>query len=154
MKKLVLIVLFAAVGCTAGPRPIEYGQVSCHSCSMTVVDRQHAAQLVTDKGKTYVFDAIECMVNDLNKNPNKDFAYISVNDYNRPAELIDAREATFLISPEIPSPMGAYLTAFSTRVEATKVMKDKGGEIFDWEALREYFRQRRNRVTPLDDSLE
>lgn len=29
---------------------------------MTIVDKQHAAQVVTKKGKAYSFDAIECMV--------------------------------------------------------------------------------------------
>ena len=29
---------------------------------MTIVDRQHAAEAVTSKGKVFKFDAIECMV--------------------------------------------------------------------------------------------
>jgi copper chaperone NosL len=33
---------------------------------MTIVDKQHAAQFVNDKGKTYNFDAAECLINYLN----------------------------------------------------------------------------------------
>ena len=63
---LSLLLLFAA--CSPQPRPIEYGTDLCDFCRMTIVDKQHAAELVTDKGRVYKFDAIECMVNYLEQN--------------------------------------------------------------------------------------
>lgn len=141
MRKHLLWVLLLALGCSTGPKPIAYGEVGCHSCSMTVVDRQHAAQLITDKGKVYVFDAIECLVNVLQSENAPAVGQLWVNDYNRPADLIDARSATFLISPAIPSPMGAYLSAFASTEEAEQAQQDHGGQLYDWEALQAYFRK-------------
>ena len=61
-KILVVIAAFIS-GCSNAPEPIAYGHMSCDFCKMTVVDQQYAAQLVTTKGKSFVFDAAECMIN-------------------------------------------------------------------------------------------
>ena len=42
-------------------------------------DPQHAAQIVTTKGKAYKYDAAECMINDL-KQKGKDAYYFSDTD--------------------------------------------------------------------------
>ena len=110
---IILMVIIGIYGCTSTPKPIQYGADGCHYCSMTIVDNQHAAQFMTAKGKTYSFDATECMLNYLKEIDPSDVAFALVNDYNAPGEFIDATEATYLISENIPSPMGEYLTAFS-----------------------------------------
>src|SRR6056297_445306 len=115
MKKrlAIFIVLIGSLGCTVAPKPIDYGHVGCHYCSMTIVDKQHAAQLVTKKGKVFNFDAIECMMNHLKDEGESTMALFLVNDFDRPGELVDAKKATYLVSENIPSPMGALLSAFS-----------------------------------------
>ena len=64
MKSLTSLVLIISLlsACTPAPKPIEYGSDMCHYCKMTIMDKQHAAELVTDKGKVFPFDAIECMI--------------------------------------------------------------------------------------------
>ncbi|HRJ13994.1 MAG TPA: hypothetical protein PLI34_03310, partial [Saprospiraceae bacterium] len=64
MKKLfyLSIMILAAAACTPTAKPIEYGADACYYCKMTIVDRQHAAEAVSAKGKVFMFDAIECMV--------------------------------------------------------------------------------------------
>jgi len=59
-----------------------------------------------------------------------------VNDYSNPGELIAAETATFLISEGVPSPMGAFLSAFSDKGNAEAVKSESGGELFDWQAVR------------------
>ena len=54
-------------GCEVSPQPIDYGNEVCDFCKMTIVDTQHATEIVTKKGKTYKFDASECMVNFMNR---------------------------------------------------------------------------------------
>jgi copper chaperone NosL len=104
---------------------------------MTVVDKTHSAQYVTKKGKAYSFDAIECMVNDLNKNNNEDImAFLLVADYSNPGNLVDAKTATYLISEKIKSPMGANLSAFETKEKAQATQKEYGGELYTWEQLK------------------
>lgn len=103
---------------------------------MTIVDNQHAAEAVTSKGKVYKYDAIECLINDLKQKNEIDFSLLFVNDYSAPGALIDAKTATFLISKEIKSPMGAFLSAFEKHEEAQKVMNEHKGDLFNWEEIQ------------------
>ena len=130
-----LVIALSAVSCTPSPKPIAFGSDACHYCKMTIVDQQHAAEVVTAKGKAFQFDAIECMVNYLGTQNEEEYAFLLVTDYEKPAELIPAEPSYYLISPNIPSPMGAYLSAFETQERARAVQSEKGGEIFDWKGL-------------------
>ncbi len=141
-RKITALVftLFLMMSCKVEPKKINYGNDHCRFCDMTVVDKTHAAQYVTKKGKAYMFDAIECMVNDLERNDNEDtMAFLLVADYEHPGELVDARTTTFLISEKIKSPMGANLSAFSSKETAQKYLDDKGGELFTWAELKTKF---------------
>jgi len=127
--------------CNLGPETINYGSDGCHFCSMTIVDRQHAAQFVTQKGKVFKFDATECLMNDLKEVDNATVALFFVNDYEAPGELIDATKATYLVSQNIPSPMGEYLTAFKNREVAERIQAANQGTLFDWTELQERFKK-------------
>ncbi|MFX0555285.1 nitrous oxide reductase accessory protein NosL [Maribacter sp. CXY002] len=136
---LIAIILITIWSCNVGPKAINYGADACHYCSMTIVDRQHASQLVTEKGKVFKFDATECMMNHANEVDRQSIAMFLANDYNMPGELIDATKATFLISKNIPSPMGEYLTAFSNQTKAQTAQIENGGELLTWEELQKRF---------------
>ena len=143
MKKhiiLLFIMLNGSIGCSVGPKPIDYGHVGCHYCSMTIVDKQHAAQLVTKKGKVFNFDAIECMMNQLKDEGESAMALFLVNDFGQPGELVDAKEATYLISENIPSPMGEYLSAFTNEEAAKETMTKQGGELYTWTEIKNRFK--------------
>jgi copper chaperone NosL len=103
---------------------------------MTIVDRQHAAQIVTEKGKAFKFDATECMMNHLNDIDRTEIALFLVNDYSNPGELIDATKAFYLISEGIPSPMGEYLTAFETKERVEAILLEHDGDQLSWEQLK------------------
>ena len=105
---------------------------------MTIVDQQHAAQLVTKKGKTFKFDAIECMLNYKKENKELGFAYQLVNHYESPKELHAAEESYYLVSQAIPSPMGAFLTAFKNESTAKEMQASKGGELFNWQTIQQH----------------
>ncbi len=116
---VALLILFTS--CNVGPQAINYGSDGCHFCKMTIVDKVHAAEIVTKKGKVYKFDATECMIHFMNEfNVSEIKLYLS-NNYTEPEVLIDATKATFLISENIPSPMGAFLSAFKTESRSRKV---------------------------------
>ena len=136
----VVIALVLTVSCTIGPKPIDYGTDGCHYCSMTIVDRQHAAEIVTKKGKVFKFDAVECMMNHLKDIDISTVGIFLVNDFQTPGELIDAKEATFLISKDIPSPLGEYLSAFRLRKEAEQIEADNNGELLTWNELMTRFK--------------
>jgi len=143
MKK-VHITAFASLlcllfSCDVEPEQINYGNDACHFCKMTIVDQQHAAQYVTKKGKQFKFDAIECMVNELSEKEIEKIGILLVSDYKEPGQMTSALDATYLISKEIKSPMGANLSAFESTQIANTTKDESGGELYTWIQLLKKF---------------
>lgn len=122
-------------GCKVEPQAIPYGEVGCAYCQMTVIKPQFATELVTSTGKTYYFDAIECMVHYIAANPRTKWSYQLVSDYFNPNHLIEAAHASYLISEAIPSPMGANLSATSDPESWDSIIHDQAGNLYTWEEL-------------------
>ncbi|MFV0566547.1 MAG: nitrous oxide reductase accessory protein NosL [Flavobacteriaceae bacterium] len=138
----ILILPICFLACNISPKAINYGQDGCHYCKMTIVDKVHAAEIVTKKGKAYKFDASECMIHFLGEAdaPSKtEIALYLSNNYTEPETLIDATTATFLISKNIPSPMGAFLSAFKLEENAKQAQNEKGGKLYTWDELLAHF---------------
>ena len=133
-----ILILLLTISCKVEPEAIMYGKDQCSFCMMNIVDKTHAAQYVTKKGKQFKFDAIECLVNDLSKKGEQDLAIILVADYGKPGDMIDAETATYLISSAIKSPMGANLSGVKSLEKAIELQKQYSGEIFAWEPLIKY----------------
>ena len=138
MKQAFLLLSMAllAVACSPKAEPIDYGKEECAFCKMTIVSPQFASEVVTQKSKAFKYDAIECML----QAPQEDkIALHLVCDYLHENTLIDATKATYLISKEIQSPMGAHLAAFASKEEAQKVQAEKGGDLYDWAGIQAKF---------------
>ncbi len=139
MKKVIQTTLVALlcvmVSCKVEPEQINFGTDACHFCKMTIVDEQHAAQYVTDKGKQFKYDAIECLVNELAEKKPDNVAVSLVADYKNPGKMTAAIDAIYLISPEIKSPMGANLSAFSSEKDALSAKENFEGTIYSWTEL-------------------
>lgn len=131
---LIFICFFQS--CSKTPQPINYGQDMCHFCQMTIVSKTHAAQMVTDKGKQYKFDAIECILNFLDDEQEliKESQFL-ISDYTSPGSMIDAKSSSFVISKQISSPMGANLTGFKSLEAAKKTIKDSSAAYYDWNGI-------------------
>lgn len=134
---LLLILLFTS--CTVKVQPIEYGTDNCDFCQMGIVDNKHAAQLVTTKGKNFKFDAIECMLHYIadTETPASVYHHILVADLLQPGTLIPAEQANFIISKNIPSPMGAFLSATQTKEQATKLIDEYTGDHYTFSTIRQ-----------------
>jgi len=131
-----LLILF--LSCNVSPKAIDYGQDGCHFCKMTIVDKHHAAEIITQKGKIYTFDATECMVNFLTEFDVSKVKLFLTTNYSNPGELIDATQATFIINTNIPSPMGAFLSAFKNKEDAL----EQGGDIYSWSELLRHLKNK------------
>jgi len=138
---LIMALPLLLFSCNVSPKAINYGSDGCHFCKMTIVDKVHAAEIVTNKGKVYLFDSSECMVHFLSEFDASEVKLYLSNNYNEPEALIDATKATFLISKNVPSPMGAFLSAFKTEAEAKKVQAEKEGTLYNWEELLAHLKQ-------------
>lgn len=130
--------LIMLLGCQPEPKPIAYGQANCTHCNMTVSDNRYGAELVNEKGKAHFFDSAECLLAYVNENQEqgKNAAFLLVTDFTKPGELTAARNAHFLQSKKLPSPMGMFLTALTNKATATDMQQEYGGKLLTWnEAL-------------------
>ncbi|MBJ6118320.1 nitrous oxide reductase accessory protein NosL [Pontibacter sp. BT310] len=139
LKSLVSFMLTVALltACSVEPKPIPYGETNCAHCNMTVADNRFGAELVNDKGKAIYFDSSECLAAFVNEQPEQgnNAAYLMVTDYTNPNQIINAREAHFLQSRELPSPMGMFLTAYADAGAAQKMQQEHGGRLLNWEEV-------------------
>jgi copper chaperone NosL len=128
MGKYVILILFIVglSACQRSPEPIVFGTDQCAFCRMTISDPKYGAELVTEKGRVYKYDAMECMVKYLDDNEVHTGLLLGIA-YDEPKKLFPVDSLTFEISKKYRSPMGANLAAFK---DATKTKKPlKWGEI-------------------------
>lgn len=143
MKRFILLAIISSllISCNVSPQQIEYGTDSCHFCNMTIVDRQHASQIVTSKGKAFKYDAIECMVHSLQDElKDTEIGLYLVADLNQPGELIDATKASYLISEKLQSPMGANLSAFLNDEAVQRAQGKFTGKIYSWKEIQDHLK--------------
>lgn len=132
MKKLLTIILFLPLlSCNVEPEPLHYGTDGCSHCKMTLMDKKFGAELVTQKGRIYKFDDINCMLTFYNANElnQEDFLHKLVVDFSQPGQLISASDAFYLKSSEIKSPMASQVAAFEKK-ENMEDVKDRSGGIY------------------------
>ena len=135
-----LLIFFILTSCDIKPQPINFGEDACHFCKMTIVDKQHAAQIVTKKGKAYKFDAVECMLNHLEDIDTTEIELFLVTDYLDPGFLIDATSSHYIISENIPSPMGEFLSSVKSKDAVLQLKKNKGGSVYTWDEILKHFK--------------
>lgn len=106
----------------AEPRTIAYGRDQCAFCRMVVSEPRFAAALVSAKGRTFVFDSIECLagfcLQDERTPAGAPARSLWVADSERPGTLIRVERARFLREEGPSSPMGKGLLAFSSAAGA------------------------------------
>ena len=144
MKRIMPVALLLAIlnACSIRPEPINYGEDNCVHCQMTIMDHRYGTEAVTDKGKVYKFDSIECLMEflDEKKDSPDNFSLYLFTPYDQPGRLTDATTCSVLHSKNLPSPMGMYLTAFETEPAALKFRDNFGGRLYDWEGLKQNFK--------------
>jgi copper chaperone NosL len=127
--------------CSTEPEPLNYGTDLCHFCKMTLMDKKFGAELVTDKGKVYKFDDLNCFLNFYNSGYEEtgDFNHILVIDYSNPGKFIHAKDAFYVRSNEIRSPMDGQVAAFETKEAMDNFKKQWKGIYLAWgEVITQY----------------
>lgn len=136
----LLFIFLTASSCTPSPEPIRFGTDQCELCKMTISDQRFGAEIVVKTGKAYKFDSIECMVNYLRTRQldSASVALLLVTDFLSPGTLIDAKSAVYLRSEQVPSPMGADVSAYATSAAALALQLQHGGDVLSWEQVQQY----------------
>ncbi|MFP5470256.1 MAG: nitrous oxide reductase accessory protein NosL [Bacteroidia bacterium] len=129
-----LLFILLSFSCSVEPKPISYGSDQCALCKMTISDSRYGSELLTKKGKAYKFDSIECLIHYLNGEVEEQHVHsVLITDYSSPEKLIDAKNAHYIISENMPSPMGANLTGFADEKIVKEYQEKNTGDVLTWE---------------------
>ncbi len=135
---LLFLLLLLLTSCSYQPEPINYGKDVCSHCSMSIVEKPFATELITKQGKIEKFDSIECLAAYILKEiiKNDKIHSLWVTDYQENDKFIEAKNAFYINSKSIRSPMGMFLSAFKNQEEAIKTLNDKEGKILNWDEVK------------------
>jgi copper chaperone NosL len=144
MKKFSTYLLTATVaglfmtGCKPKPEPIVLGKDECAECKMIIADPKFGGEIVSKNGKVYKFDDPHCIAVFLERRGielNNISRTLFVN-YNEPHDLIDVKNAEFVVSSQMKGPMGGNSGAFNGRKAAEqKSAEISGSRVTDWATL-------------------
>lgn len=134
--KKIIIVFFAIFLFACGrqkPEPIRYGVDACNFCRMTIVDPKWGAEIITDKGKIFKFDVVECMIAYYYTmiDTNKVRSMFTI-DFTSPGSFLEAKQAKFIRTLQFPSPMGLNVISLKTYADTTKMGLKSNYEMLDW----------------------
>lgn len=142
MKKFIITIFLSAIlsSCSNQPEPIVFGEDVCTHCKMMITDEKYGSELVTDKGKIFKYDSIECMLEQLH---NKTFSEQQIHslwviDFSNPKNFTDARQAYYTKNDEFRSPMGLNVQAFGDLSNFEIFFNDNGGEKLSWDELLKF----------------
>ncbi len=139
-KLSILALLAFLASCSADPRPIAYGQDGCHHCKMTLMDPKFGAELVTEKGKVFVFDDVNCMMLFMDSDGAETYKHVLVTDYLNPGVLLDANFAFYLKSEQFKTPMASQIAAFPDYDKLKEFKGKNGGVYLAWGELTTQFK--------------
>jgi copper chaperone NosL len=135
---LSIAIGFVLFSCDVKPEPLEYGKDACHTCKMTLMDHKFGAEIITKKGKVYKFDDTNCMINFYNSGEvaPENIKEILIVDFSKPEKFIDARNAMYVKSEAIKSPMASNIAAFEFNDDLKKLNKAWKGIVMSWGELQ------------------
>ena len=139
---LLIWAIFIASACSIETEPINYGIDNCTFCKMTIMDKKFGTELVTLKGKVFKFDDLSCMSKymktaDLHE---ADCKHVVVSSYNKPEAFLDLKEAFFIQSENLPSPMLGNIVAFESKSSAQKfVSRDSLAKNVTWTEIKNHY---------------
>lgn len=134
------VVALAACGAHGGAPAMRYdGSETCGYCRMAITDRRFGSALMTQTGRTYRFDSIECLAAFVAQGTAQ-AATLWVSDYNAPGTLLPAAEARFVrLTGSVGSPMGLGLAA----IRADAAPMPGTDATMSWTEVQELVRQER-----------
>lgn len=131
VRNVIVAALVMGVACgraSDGPPQIEVDQTKCAHCGMLISERVYAAGSRAEGESAAAFDDIACMLDAARAKSNADRLQMWVHDAAT-REWIDAREAVFVKSVNLRTPMGGGVIAFRDRSRAQAAATQHAGQI-------------------------
>ncbi len=145
MRKLLLNVVWilAAFGLLAAcapkaieikPPEIAYGRDMCDRCGMIISEPRFASAIQLENGESLKFDDAGEMFAYYAANPDLKILAWWVHDF--PSETwIDGKEAFYVQSKTLSTPMGSGIACFKEKAEAEKFAAERGGKVYSLEEI-------------------
>lgn len=136
-KSALFIILAVLASCAStDPEPVHYGQDQCNYCKMNIVDERFGSEYVSEKGKVFKFDSIECLlayhIDNEGETAGKSNSWVSTVD--SPGKLMPFSEVAVFHSKNIRSPMAVGLVAYADRAQASGTSMEDAAEELSWES--------------------
>jgi copper chaperone NosL len=133
----VLIALTACRGSSTEVQPpeIHYGEDVCDVCGMLISDAKFAAAAVKEDGTAYKFDDIGDLVDYYADQANAKVKTYFVHDYAS-EKWLRAEIASFIVSPQIQTPMAHGIAAYADRPAAEAAARTYGVKVMTFDELR------------------
>ena len=114
-----------------GPEKINFGKDQCELCKMGIEDPKFATELITEKGRIYKVDDLNCMQSYATENAEQvGQAKLYVPDFIT-NELFPLEKATLITGGAIKSPMNGNVATFKNKNEAEKTAQQLGATIIE-----------------------
>lgn len=136
----VIMLLSASMllnSCSGGPQPVIAGRDNCYLCKMAITDIRYAAELVTEKGKVYIFDDVFCLQSFMKTGMQGDTKVkdIYLADFSGEHSLVKAGESFLLQGGDIRGPMNGNVIAFKN-MDSMKMMAERFNAVaINWEQV-------------------
>lgn len=117
--------------------PVDFkaGEFACDLCRMQIVDMRFKGEALTQKGKVFHFDSIECLLR-WRHTHLEEIKHTWITDFYHPSEWVALENAYLLQSPKLPSPMGEFLSAYAAKESFEKALHEFGGKKIEVEEIR------------------
>lgn len=115
------------------PPEIKLGRDACDRCGMLISEERFASGIVDSKGDALLFDDAGEMVAAIQEEGLGD-RKAWVHGYPS-LEWIEAGAAWYVVTMEMPTPMGSGVFPFESEAEARKFAGEEGGMVYTWEEL-------------------
>lgn len=130
--------ILALAGCTPKAEEISLGKDACSECKMTIADSRFGGEIITKKGRVYKFDDTHCIAAFLKRRGVElaDIHQTLFVNYDKNKEFVDVKNAEFVISSQLKSPMGGNAAAFEGKQAAEKKSSEiEGSKTTNWSTL-------------------
>ncbi|MEX0945214.1 MAG: nitrous oxide reductase accessory protein NosL [Balneolaceae bacterium] len=128
----ILLLLLLSSCISQEPKEVNLYTDECAYCKMVISDQQFVSQLVSEKGKSYPFDSIECMAAYTYQTPEiAENAMFYMADYTQQGQWLMVGNADIYHSESVRSPMG--LSLFALPGQETVPSEITGADQLDWD---------------------
>ena len=135
----VLLTSFVIASCN-NPKAekIAYGKDNCAECKMAIMDPKFGGEIVTKKGRVYKFDDAHCVALFMQRRgvEMSNIHKTLFSDYENNEQFIEVKDAEFVVSSQLKSPMGGNAAAFNGVAAAKKKAAEiEGSKVTNWATL-------------------